>query len=97
MNDVISEYKSGVTPKDKNQREIINKISNTEKLNGTVYATALIDKKGKVIDCYILKTFNEIVDQRVIDAVKSTNFTTPKRKGRIAKTWVSIPIRFNYK
>ena len=31
MNDVISEYKSGVTPKDKNQREIINKISNTEK------------------------------------------------------------------
>ena len=76
---------------------INNKISNTEKLNGTVYATALIDKKGKVIDCYILKTFNEIVDQRVIDAVKSTNFTTPKRKGRIAKTWVSIPVLFSYK
>jgi TonB family protein len=74
---------------------INNKISNDEKLNGRVYAMALIDEKGKVIDCYIIKSFNEIVNQRVIDAIKSTNFTSPKRKGRIAKTWVSIPILFS--
>ncbi len=76
---------------------INNKITNSEKFNGKIFATALIDEKGKVIDCYIIKTFNEIVNQRVIDAIKSTNFTSPKRKGRIAKTWVSIPILFSYK
>ena len=76
---------------------INNKISNAEKLNGKVYAMALIDEKGKVNDCYIIKTFNEIVNRRVIDAIKSTNFTSPKRKGRVAKTWVSIPILFSYK
>ena len=76
---------------------INKKISNKEKLNGKVYAAALIDEKGKVIDCYILKSFNEIVNQRVLDAINSTNFTIPKRKGRIAKTWVSIPVLFSYK
>ena len=57
---------------------IINKISNSEIFICKIFATALIEEIWKVIDCYVIKTSNEIENPRVIDAIKSTNFTSPK-------------------
>jgi len=76
---------------------IEKKILNTEKFVGKVYVWALIDENGIVKECEIVKTFNESVNERVINAVKTTTFSKPKRKGRISKIWVSIPIAFSYK
>jgi TonB family protein len=74
--------------------EFQNRIRYNFEKSGRIILNALIDESGNVLDIVVLKSFSEEAAINSMKALKNTKFTIPKRKGRIAKTWIAIPISF---
>lgn len=63
-------------------------------LEGTVYITATISKKGNVEDAVILKGLGGGLDEESLNAVLDTKFNPGKQRGKPVNVKMVIPIKF---
>ncbi|HED06574.1 MAG TPA: energy transducer TonB [Ignavibacteria bacterium] len=64
-------------------------------IEGKIYISAFINKKGIVTKVKIIKGLGYGLDESALKAVKSTRFTPGKQKGKPVNAKVSIPIVFS--
>jgi TonB family protein len=77
-------------------RPVYPPIALRQRLEATVFLTALISETGEVLEVRVLRGDPRPVgfDQAAIRAVRATTFSSPMKDGRRVRTWVPIPIRF---
>ena len=63
-------------------------------IEGTVYIKAKIDKNGKVVDAFVLKSLGAGLDEEALNAVLATKFIPGKQRGRPVNVKMVIPIKF---
>lgn len=64
---------------------------------GKVILKVLISESGKAKKFEVERSLTAEADSAAINAVKQTQFTVPKVRGRISELWVRIPIVFRLK
>lgn len=62
--------------------------------NGLVAVLCVIDENGKVVDAVVTKSTNPKLDSYAVDAVQRWDFKPAKKDGKVVKTKVTIPLRF---
>lgn len=62
---------------------------------GTVHVKALIDKNGKVINAFILKSASEILNQSALDAAMKSVFTPALQNKHAVAVWIVLKYNFN--
>ena len=63
-------------------------------IEGTVYIKAKIDKNGKVVDVFVMKSLGAGLDEEALNAVLATKFIPGKQRGRPVNVKMIIPIKF---
>ena len=91
-------------PTSKNQQPIIKKpfqltyddISeiDTTELIGKVLVKFTVDQNGKIIEPYIIDTFNIKLNDAIIDRVMAIEFEPAKQNGRAVMVRYQLPIVF---
>ena len=61
---------------------------------GIVVVAALIDKKGMVEICYLIKGVSKDLDLEAVRAVKKSRWYPAQRKNKPIDVWVNIPVSF---
>ena len=91
-------------PTGENQRPIMKKpfhlsyddISeiNTKELRGKVLVKFSVDENGKIVEPYIIDTFNIDLNDAIISKVMAIKFEPAKQNGRPVKVSYQLPILF---
>ena len=63
-------------------------------IEGTVYIKAKIDKNGKVVNAFVMKSLGAGLDEEALNAVLATKFIPGKQRGRPVNVKMIIPIKF---
>ena len=63
-------------------------------LEGRFFILVLVNESGKPVDFDVIKPLSEDCSVAAINAIKKVSFKVPKKKERVTKMWVSIPIVF---
>jgi TonB family protein len=66
----------------------------TSGIQGTVYVEAFLDETGTVTRTNVVKGIGGGCDEAAMNAIRMTQFTPGKQKGKPVKVRMSIPIRF---
>lgn len=62
--------------------------------SGLVAVLCVIDENGKVVQAVVTKSTNPALDASAVDAVQHWDFKPAKKDGKLVKTKVTIPLRF---
>ncbi len=62
---------------------------------GIVHVKALIDKNGKVINAFILKSASELLNQSALDAAMKSVFTPALQNKHAVAVWIVLKYNFN--
>jgi len=91
-------------PTGENQKSIMKKPSNlsyddiseinTKELRGKVLVKFSVDENGKIIEPYIIVTFNIALNDAIISKVMAIEFEPAKQNGRPVLVHYSLPILF---
>ena len=73
--------------------EDISEIDTTE-LRGKVLVKFSVDENGKIIEPYIIDTFNIALNDAIISRVMAIKFEPAKQNGRPVKVSYQLPILF---
>lgn len=66
-----------------------------QRIETTIFVTALIDENGNVEDARILRGDKRFgFEDAAVRAVKSTKFTAPVKDGKRVKSWFPVPVQF---
>lgn len=61
---------------------------------GLVAVLCVIDENGKVVEAIVTKSTNPALDASAVEAVQHWDFKPAKKDGKLVKTKVTIPLRF---
>ena len=91
-------------PTGENQRPIVKKPFNltyqdikevdTTELRGKVLVKFSVDEKGKIVEPYIIDTFNIALNDAIISKVMAIEFEPAKQNGRPVLVHYQLPILF---
>ncbi len=94
------EVKNGFLPFDKVANPIFIKdpeypaVSRSGHTTGTCWLRAIIDDRGAVIRVYVLKSLNQVLDDKAVKACFQWSFTPAQRKGKAAPSEFIIPFSY---
>ncbi|MBR1386795.1 MAG: energy transducer TonB [Alloprevotella sp.] len=66
-----------------------------KKVTGDMEVSFYVDKEGNVIEPYVSKSFNRVLDREALEACKKMPRWTPgKKDGKVSVVHVTVPIKF---
>lgn len=65
-----------------------------QKLEGTVFVKAIVNRDGTVRRAEIAKSDNSLFDQASLDAIRQWEFKPAMKNGEAVAAWVTVPVRF---
>jgi TonB family protein len=64
-------------------------------ITGKVYVKVLVDKNGKAIKAFVIKSDSELFNKSAVDAAMQSQFTPALNKGIPIAVWIVLPYKYD--